>query len=50
MLPKTLKLKVVLYLAIALSAAMLLFTGLVAWSSIAKFSTRCPITSSSSPK
>jgi len=31
MQPKTLKFKVVLYLAIALSAAMLLFTGLVAW-------------------
>ena len=31
MLAQTLKSKVVLYLAIALSAAMLLFTGLVAW-------------------
>ena len=31
MQPQTLKFKVVLYLAIALSAAMLLFTGLVAW-------------------
>ena len=29
--PKTLKFKVVLYLAIALSVAMLLFTVLVAW-------------------
>ena len=29
--PTTLKFKVVLYLAIALSAAMILFTGLVAW-------------------
>jgi len=31
MQPRTLKFKVVLYLTIALSAAMLLFTGLVAW-------------------
>jgi len=31
MQPKTLKFKVVLYLAIGLSAAMILFTGLVAW-------------------
>ena len=31
MQPQTLKFKVVLYLAIALSAAMLLFTGLVGW-------------------
>jgi len=31
MQPQTLKFKVVLYLTIALSAAMLLFTGLVAW-------------------
>ena len=31
MQPQTLKFKVVLYLAIALSAAMLSFTGLVAW-------------------
>ena len=31
MQPKTLKLKVVLYLTAALSAAMVLFTGLVAW-------------------
>ena len=31
MQPQTLKFKVVLYLAIALSVAMLLFTGLVAW-------------------
>ena len=31
MQPQTLKYKVVLYLTIALSAAMLLFTGLVAW-------------------
>src|ERR1035441_9782440 len=31
MQPKTLKFKVVLYLAIALSVAMLLFTGLVGW-------------------
>jgi two-component system NtrC family sensor kinase len=31
MQPQTLKFKVVLYLAIALSAAMLTFTGLVAW-------------------
>ena len=29
--PQTLKLKVVLYLTIALSAAMILFTGLIAW-------------------
>ncbi len=31
MQPKTLKFKVVLYLTVALSAAMLFFTGLVAW-------------------
>jgi two-component system NtrC family sensor kinase len=31
MQPKTLKFKVVLYLAVALSAAMLVFTGVVAW-------------------
>ena len=31
MQPQTLKFKVVLYLSIALSVAMLLFTGLVAW-------------------
>lgn len=31
MRPQTLKYKVVLYLTIALSVAMLLFTGLVAW-------------------
>ncbi len=31
MQPKTLKFKVVLYLSVALSVAMLLFTGLVAW-------------------
>ncbi len=31
MQPKTLKFKVVLYLTVALSAAMLFFTGMVAW-------------------
>ena len=31
MRPRTLKFKVVVYLSIALSVAMLLFTGLVAW-------------------
>src|SRR5512146_1295692 len=31
MQPKTLKFKVVLYLTVALSAAMLMFTGMVAW-------------------
>ena len=29
--PRTLKMKVVVYLTVALSVAMLLFTGLVAW-------------------